>query len=67
MFTEPADNNNWTSDYIIIGFFLEKPTFPQMPTARCLSAVVMLNGTLKTALVVAGGLIGGQSGKEREW
>ena len=39
-----------------------KPTFPQMPTARCLSAVV----TLKTALVVAGGLIGGQLGKERE-
>lgn len=39
-----------------------KPTLPQMPTARCLPAVV----TLQTALVVAGGLTGGQLGKEKE-
>ena len=39
-----------------------KPTLPHMPTARCLVAVL----TLSTGLVVAGGLTGGQLGKEKE-
>ena len=39
-----------------------KPTLPQMPTARCLPAVV----TVRAMLIVAGGLTGGQLGKEMD-
>ena len=39
-----------------------KATLPQMPTARCLPAIM----TTQTALLVAGGLTGGELGKERE-
>ena len=39
-----------------------KPTLPQMPTARCLPAVV----SLQAVMIVAGGLTGGELGKERE-